>query len=144
MAATSTYKSFLMLGTTANNSTTYNKLIDIKSYPDLGSAPELLETTTLSDPMRTNIFGIQGNDAMEFTCNYSKADYNTVKALEGTEQDLAVWFGGTESGGVATPTGSDGKFTFKGYVSVHANGGDVNAVREMTVTVAASTPIVMS
>ena len=144
MSATSTYKSFLMLGTTVENTTTYAKLVDIKSYPDLGTAPELLDTTTLSDKMRTNIFGIQGNDAMEFTCNYSKTDFNTIKALEDTEQDLAVWFGGTESGGVVTPTGSDGKFAFKGYVSVHANGGDVNAVREMTVTVAASTPIVMS
>lgn len=144
MSATSTYKTFLMLGTTSGSSTTWAKLIDIKNYPDLGGSPELLETTTLSDGMRTNILGIQGNDAMEFTSNYSKADYNTVKALEGTEQDLAIWFGGTESGGVVTPTGSDGKFTFKGFVSVRANGGDVNAVREMTTTVAASTPIVMS
>ena len=135
MAATSSYKTYLMLGTTSNNSTTYSKLIDIKNYPDLGSAPELLETTTLSDAMRTNIFGIQGNDAMEFTCNYSKTDYATVAALAGTEQDLAIYFG---------DSGADGKFTFKGYVSVHANGADVNAVREMTVTVAASTPITVA
>lgn len=133
--ASNTYQTYLMLGTGTGSNISYNKLVDIKNYPDLGSSPELLETTTLSDAMRTNIFGIQGNDAMEFTCNYSKADYNTVKALDGTEQELAIYFG---------EDGADGKFTFKGYVSVHANAGDVNAVREMTVTVAASSVITMA
>lgn len=134
--ASNTYQTYLMKGTAGSgDSVTYSKLVDIKNYPDLGGSPELLETTTLSDPMRTNIFGIQGNDTMDFTCNYSKEDYNTVKALEGEEQNLAIYFG---------ENGADGKFTFKGYVSVHANGGDVNAVREMTVTVAASSVITMA
>lgn len=143
MSATSTYKTFLMKGSTSGGTTTWEKLVDIKSYPDLGGAPELLETTTLSDKMRTNILGIQGSDSMEFTCNYDKTDYATIAALEsaGEEIELAVWFGGTESGGTVTPTGSEGKFSFKGYISVHVNGGEVNAVREMTVTVAASTVI---
>lgn len=139
MPATSSYKSFLMYKPSSKND--YEKLVDIKSYPDLGGAPELLETTTLSDKMRTNILGIQANENMDFTCNYTKEDYSKIQALEGTEQDLAVWFGGTESGGVVTPTGSEGKFSFKGNVSVYANGAEVNAVRDMTVTAAASTPI---
>lgn len=139
MPATSSYKSFLMYKPSSKSD--YEKLVDIKSYPDLGGAPELLETTTLSDKMRTNILGIQANENMDFTCNYTKEDYSKIQALEGTEQDLAVWFGGTESGGVVTPTGSEGKFSFKGNVSVYANGAEVNAVRDMTVTAAASTPI---
>lgn len=139
MPATSSYKSFLMYKPSSKSD--YEKLVDIKSYPDLGGAPELLETTTLSDKMRTNILGIQANENMNFTCNYTKEDYSKIQALEGTEQDLAVWFGGTESSGVVTPTGSEGKFSFKGNVSVYANGAEVNAVRDMTVTAAASTPI---
>lgn len=142
MPATSSYKSFLMYKPSSKSD--YEKLVDIKSYPDLGGAPELLETTTLSDKMRTNILGIQANENMDFTCNYTKEDYTKIQALEGTEQDLAVWFGGTESGGVVTPTGSEGKFSFKGNVSVYANGAEVNAVRDMTVTAAASTPITFS
>lgn len=137
---TSTYKSFLMKGT-GTGEITWAKLVDIKSYPDMGGSPELLETTTLSDGMQTNIFGIQQNDTKEFTCNYVKSAYSTIKGLEGTELDLAVWFGGTESNGVVTPTGDDGKISFKGYVSVYINGGEVNAVREMTVSVAVSSPI---
>ena len=137
--AISTYKVFLMKKT----SDTWSKLIDIKDFPDLGGSPELLETTTLSDKMQTYIPGIQSLDALEFTANYTKNDYTTLKDLEGVENDYAVWFGGTESGGVITPTGSDGKFSFKGALSVFASGGGVNEVVDMTITIAPSTPITM-
>ena len=138
--AISTYKSFLMTKKTS----TWEKLVDIKSFPDLGGSPELLETTTLSDGMATNIMGIQSMDALEFECNYNKEDYTKLKAMEGTTADFAVWLGGTVANGVATPTGSDGKFEFKGQLSVYVNGGGVNEVVNMTVSIAASTPITMS
>ena len=49
--AISTYKVFLMKkGTTGD---TYEKIIDIKEFPDLGGAPEMLETTNCSDPAQT-------------------------------------------------------------------------------------------
>ena len=137
--AISTYKSFLMV----KNSSTWEKLIDIKSFPDLGGAPELLETTTLSDSMTTNIMGIQSLDALEFECNYTLADYTKLKEMEGTDKEFAVWLGGTESGGTITPDGSDGKFEFNGQLSVYVNGGGVNEVRNMTVSIAASTPITL-
>lgn len=136
--AISTYKIFLMVKDTGD---TYSKLIDIKDFPDLGGAPEMLETTTLSDNMQTYIPGIQSLDALEFTANYTKADFTTLKGMEGTEKDFAVWFGGTESGGVLTPDGSDGKFEFKGQLSVFPVGGGVNEVVDMTITIAPSTPI---
>ena len=137
--ATSTYKSFLMV----KNSATWEKLIDIKSYPDLGGAPELLETTTLSDSMATNIMGIQSMDALEFECNYDLNDYTKLKEMEGQTKEFAVWLGGSEAGGVATPTGDDGKFSFSGQLSVFVNGGGVNEVRNMTVSIAASTVITL-
>ncbi len=135
--AISTYKSFLM----HKKASAWEKLIDIKSFPDLGGAPELLETTTLSDGMTTNIMGIQSLDALEFECNYDLEKYTELKAMEGTESDFAVWLGGTVANGVATPTGSDGKFEFKGQLSVYVNGGGVNEVVNMTVSIVASTPI---
>ena len=137
--AISTYKSFLMV----KNASSWEKLIDIKSFPDLGGAPELLETTTLSDPMTTNIMGIQSLDALEFECNYTLADYTKLKEMEGEDKEFAVWLGGTETGGVATPDGSDGKFEFQGQLSVYVNGGGVNEVVNMTVSIAASTPITL-
>jgi len=45
--AISTYKTFLM----HEQSGTYEKLIDIKEFPDLGGAPEMIDVTTLSDKM---------------------------------------------------------------------------------------------
>lgn len=134
--AISTYQTYLMV----KASSTYSKLIDIKSFPDLGGEPEMLETTTLSDPARTYIPGIKGGSGtMTFSANYTAADYDTVAALVGTEQDLAIWFGAGSDG--TTPDGSAGKFEFKGYVDVYVNGGDVNAVVDMTISVAPTTEI---
>jgi hypothetical protein len=121
----------------------WEKLVDIKSYPDLGGTPELLETTTLSDGVTTNILGIQSLDALEFECNYDLTEYTKLKALEGKDGEYAVWLGGTEAAGEVTPTGSDGKFEFGGQLSVYVNGGGVNEVRNMTVSIAASTPIAL-
>lgn len=138
--AISTYKVFLMKKT--GNS--YEKLVDIKDFPDLGGAPEMLETTTLSDGAQTYIPGIQSQEALEFTANYTKADFDTLKALEGQEVDFAVWLGGTVAAGVATPTGSDGKFEFKGQLSVFVVGGGVNEVVDMTISIAPSTVITVA
>lgn len=137
--AISTYKIFLM----QKVDEAWQKLIDIKEFPDLGGSPEMLETTTLSDRMQTYIPGIQSLDALEFNANYTLADYKKLKALEGKENEYAVWFGGTEAGDTVTPTGADGKFKFKGSLSVYANGGGTNEVVEMTITIAPSTVISM-
>ena len=135
--AISTFKTFLM----SQSSSTWIKVIDIKDFPDLGGEPEMLETTTLSDPMQTYIPGIQSLDALSFTANYDGGDYDKLKEMAGEEKDYAVWFGGTESGGVVTPTGEHGKFKFKGRLSVYVNGGGVNEPVGMTITIAPSTPI---
>ena len=136
--AISTYKTFLMV---KKEGSAFEKLVDIKDYPDLGSTPELLETTTLSDGMSTYIPGIQSLDGLEFTANYDKTDFDTLKAMEGTEYEFSVWFGGTVTGGTVTPTGEHGKFDFGGQLSVFPVGGDVNAVVDMKISIAPSTPI---
>ena len=128
--AISTYGVYLMhkSGTGA----TYAKLVDIKDFPDLGGAAEMLETTTLSDSMQTYIEGIQSSDALEFTANYTKADYTTLQALKGENESYAVYFG---------TDGDNGKFMFDGYLSVRVNGGGVNEVVGMTISITPSSPI---
>lgn len=140
--AISTYKVFLMEST--DGKTTWTKVIDIKDFPDLGGTPEMLETTTLSDGMQTYIPGIQSLDALEFTSNYTLEDYRKLKGMKGTEKHFAVWFGGTESGDTVTPTGTDGKFKFKGQLSVYPVGGGVNEVVDMKISIAPSTPITIT
>lgn len=139
--AISTYKTFLMLGTDTGSGISYSKLVDIKEFPDLGGIPEMLDTTTMSDSARTYILGIQETEAMTFTANYSLADYSTIKAMEYQEKNFAVWLGANVVNEVATPTGTDGKFEFKGYITVTKNGGGVNEVQNMTITIAPTTVI---
>ena len=127
--AISTYGIFLMHKT---EGATYEKLIDIKDFPDLGGAPEMLETTTLSDAMQTYIEGIQSSNALEFTANYTKEDYTKCNALKGKKESYAVYFG---------EEGTNGKFEFDGYLSARVNGGGVNEVVGMTISIAPATPI---
>ena len=131
--AISTYGISLMYK--ANESETYTKLIDIKDFPDLGGSPEMLETTTLSDNMQTYIPGIQSLDALEFTANYTLADFKKIKAMEGVDTAFAVWFGAE---------GAEGKFNFNGQISAFPVGGGVNEVVSMTISIAPSTPITMA
>lgn len=140
MAATSSYKTFLMKGT-GTTTVTYTKLCDIVEFPDLGGAPELLDATTLSDKMRVYIAGIQDLEGLTFTANYEKDVYSTLSALAGTDTAYAVWFGGTETNGVVTPTGSDGKFSFRGDLTCWVSGAGVNEVRQMQIQIANSTVI---
>ena len=137
--AISTYKVFLMMKGSSGD--TYEKLVDIKDFPDLGGKPEMLETTTLSDKMQTYIAGIQSLDGLEFTANYTKTDFDKLKALEGQSKEFSVWFGGTDATGTATPTGTDGKFNFTGQLSVFPVGAGVNEVVNMTISIAPSTSI---
>lgn len=139
--AISTYKVFLMVGTDNGAGYDYEKLIDIKEFPDLGGEPELLETTTLSDRMQTFIAGIQTLEALSFTANYTREDFASLKSMEGLTQRYAVWFGGTGDGEELTPTGSEGKFYFDGQISVYPAGGGVNEVVNMGITIAPSTEI---
>ena len=132
--AISSFQANLMKGTTSGGSTSWARICEIKSFPDLGAAPEQLDKTTTADPQRTYIEGILANEAKTFTANYNAADYATVEALKGQELDLAMWFGASESGGTYTPDGHLGKFAGKGYVSVYVNGGNVNEVVNMTIT----------
>ena len=137
--ATSSYKTFLM----HKVAEAFEVLVPIKDFPDLGGAPEMLETTTLSDSMQTFIEGIQSQDALEFTINYDLATYEKIAAMKGKETQFSVWFGGSETAGELTPTGDEGKFDFKGYISIRVNGKGVNEVKEATLSIAPSTPITL-
>ena len=138
--ATNTYKSFLMKGS-GTTTVTYQKLVDITDYPDLGGAPDALETTTLSDGAKTFILGIQGGDVLTFNTNYDKTTYQALVALKGVQTPYAVWFGGTESNGEVEPDGTDGKFGFEGFLDVTVTGAGVNEVRKMSISIAPATVI---
>ena len=137
--AISTYKSFLM----HKVSDKWEKLVDIVSYPDQGSSPEMLDATSLSDPATVNIPGIESQEALEYECNYDLEKFSEIQSMKGVDKEFALWLGGTESAGVVTPTGSDGKFKCRGQITAYLNGGGVNEVRKMTVVVVPSSKITL-
>ena len=130
--AMNTYMTFLMKS--SDNGNTYTDLVHIKDYPDFLNEVNTIDVTDLQNSMHTYIMGLQdtGGD-MVFTCNYTKTDYSTLKGLAGAEQYLAIWFGGSISGGSLVPTGSDGKWAFTGLVSVGLVGKGVDEAREMQI-----------
>ncbi len=134
----STYKTYLMYK--ASGSSDYTKLCDIKSFPDLGGEPERIDVTSLSDPQRQYVPGVQDISSSTFTANYIAADMTKINALSGSQHDFAIWIGATTSGGVDTPTGSDGQWEWTGDIMCYKTGGEVNAAQEMTIVTFPSTP----
>lgn len=130
--AISSYNAKLMHGT--GSPVTWAQLLPVKTTPQLGGAPEQLETTTLDDNMQTYINGIQTAEAMSFTANYDSEKYDELKLLENKTEKYAVWFGNNGDG-------AEGKFSFEGQLSVYVNETAVNGVVEMTITINPSTVI---
>ena len=144
MAAISTIGSHFMQGT-GTGTLTWADLCRIKDYPDFLNDINPIDITDLQNSMHTYMMGLKdtGGD-MSFNANYSVTGYQAVKALEGAEQDLAIWFGGTKSGETITPTGTDGKWSFKGMISVGLVGGGVDAARQMTIHVTPTSDMTFS
>lgn len=133
--ADATAKAVSTIGTVlevSSDGTTWEKLCKIKSYPALGGAPEQLETTDLEDEAQTFILGVQSMDSMDFTANYTLESYKAVKAKAITDLHYRLKMG---------ENGKDGVATWDGQHSVYVNEGEVNGVREMTISVSASTKI---
>lgn len=133
MAASSTM--YTTLKAKESGGSSFSKLCPIKDYPDLGGAPEQVETTTLDDRQATYVTGVQQVDRLEFTANYTPEDYAKVKGMEGSTCDFELDFGSESEG-------SDlGSFTWSGEISVWVVGGGVNGVREMRISITAGTEI---
>ena len=129
--AISTYPVALKYDKSANETPSWDDVCDIKDFPDLGGAPEMLETTTLSESARTYIAGIKDQQALEFTANYDEDDMDAIALLTGTKK-FQLWFGAA---------GVSGKFSFSGSISTYVVGAGVNEVVDMKVVIVPSTPI---
>lgn len=129
--AYSTINTKLWVQEGTGSTATWVQLPKIKSYPDLGAVPEKIATTDLEDTMETSVLGVQSIESMDFILNYTLEGYETLKALEGETHKFKLTFG------------EESQATWDGESSVCVNGGEVNAVREMTLSIAPSTkPVV--
>ena len=115
----------------AGSQNLYETLVDIKAFPDMGAAPQTIETTTLSDTVQTFIMGVKTSASMEFTANYDPDAYDTLIGLTG-EQSFALYFG---------ETGDNGIFEWKGELAVWVVGAGTNAAVEMKINIVPTTEI---
>ncbi len=130
MESTTMNTYLFMEGTTAG---TYDKLVSIKDFPDLGGAPDQVEITDLDDASQRFLLGVQSMSNMEFTANYMLDKYKTIKALcDGTIRNFAIKFG---------ENAEYGEFRWSGQIAVYVTGGGVNAAREMKISISPSTSI---
>lgn len=123
-------------GTTLKSALTqdgpFEKLLDIKSFPDMGSEPDKIDTTDLSDlNFKTEILGLQETPDLTFEANYNLEVFEKLSAMDGT-----YWFNLEFGEG-----GVNGTFEWSGEIQVFVTGGGVDEVREMTVVLSAETEI---
>jgi hypothetical protein len=130
--AFSSFNAKLMYNSGTDQTPVWTQVIPIKNIPQIGGAPEQLETTTLDDDTQTFIDGIQSQEAMTFTINADKAKRVTLKTLKGVEKTYSIWLGNNGLGG-------EGKFTGKGKLNYYINEASNNAVVEMTITLTPTT-----
>jgi hypothetical protein len=118
----------------ASGGSSYTKLVDITSIPDLGGAPDQIDVTTLSDLQTRNINGIQSVSALEFGAWYDKNTYAALQTIATADQEkdqsqldtYQVWFG---------DNGVYGKFEWQGKLSVYVGAVESNAAVPMTITI---------
>ena len=119
----------------ANGTSTFTKLVDITSVPDLGGAPEQIDITTLSDRKQKNMNGIQSVSAHEFGAWYDSETYDTLQTIMEADYDKTsaseldtyqVWIG---------ENGVGGKFEWSGKLSVYVGGYESNAAIPMTISI---------
>lgn len=119
----------------ANGTSTFTKLCDITSVPDLGGAPDQIDITTLSDRKQKNMNGIQTVSSHEFGAWYDSEVYDTLQSIQEADYDKTsvseldtyqIWIG---------ENGVGGKFEWQGKLSVYVGGYESNAAIPMTITI---------
>lgn len=132
---------FLMYKTSSSG--TYAKLCDITEYPDLDQDLATEDSTTLSDAAHTYIGALpDSGGAYTFNTWLKASEGSTISGLKGQTIYLALYIGGTEAGGVITPTGSVFKREWQGEVAYQIKGAGTAEIAPASVsTTVATVPV---
>ena len=111
----------------------WDKLCDINNYPDMGSTPSKLDNTSLSNPKyKTSQNGLIELSDQVFEANYDEAVLALINSFT-TPFYVQLKFGT-----------ADGEYTWQGEITAYANGGGVDEIRKMTVSISCMTPPVFA
>lgn len=122
----------ITLHTSDDAGATWDELVEIKEYPDLTSAPDAIDVTTLKDMQTMNIPGIRNNGEMTFLSNYTLTSYTAVKANSRTDLWYKIEFG---------TAGVDGAYAWHGQHEVTILGAGTNSPVNMQLTIYADKEI---
>lgn len=114
-----TINTFLMHSTSENG--TWDKVVDITSYPDIFTAPEKLDISDMSSKQKKYTPGMVDLPDYEFGFIYDKTAYESMKALEGKGEFYQLRFGAN---------GEYGAWQWKGDVFATPTSGSVGSARE--------------
>ena len=114
-----TINTFLMHSETESGE--FKKLVDIKTYPELFSAPEKLDISDMSSKQKKYAPGMVDVPDQEFGYIYDRASYKAIKALEGKDHYYQLRFGAN---------GEYGCWQWHGDVFTSFSGGSVGSARE--------------
>ena len=105
-------------------------LVAVKGAPATGSAGGTVETTTSSDPVKVYIPDRPDTGDMDFTYNYSEANFTAVKAVcDNTQKDILIKY----------PDGTGAEY--KGICQTWKNEVSVGGIIECTLHTVPSTSI---
>jgi hypothetical protein len=104
--------------------------LEIKDFPDMGGAPNQIDTSTLKGRAKTYIAGLPSAASLEFTLNY---DEEVFEALDDSSFSPGYMY--------QLKLGPDEGFEWSGEHVVWVTGNGVDAPVEMRLMIANSTPI---
>ena len=120
---------------TGGSGTTYTDIPGLKSLPDLGVEPELVENTALGDSNKQYEIGIGDPGNMEFVFRYdnsgSSASYRVASGISGKNDFKVALSDGTS-------------VTFTGTPKVRISGGGVNDPVEFVMAIAVQSAITVT
>lgn len=128
--ASITFRTYLMHKATD----AWENVCPIKTYPAPRPEKETVESTTMSDAAHTYVPGLinqEGN--LEFTINLEKTNITKIRALEGKDEEYAIFMDESDNSGV--PKGDLLKFGGHGEAFLAISEGEVNGIREGTVVI---------
>lgn len=124
--AISSQKTYLYVSANGTDAS-YTKLIDVKNIPQIGGEPAKLKCTTLSaEKSEQYIPGLQDQESLGFTANYTKENWKKIAAITNTRY-FQVRIGGTN--------GEQGIFQMKGTCMPYKNDVSPNSVQEFTIVI---------
>lgn len=131
-----TIRAYLMMEGDSDDA--FEKLCDIRSFPEIGGEPNMIDTTTMSDDEETAVEGIKKRPgASNFDARFTKDMWKKIKDLEGQTKKFQLWFGATAEG---EPDGHLCKFGGAGTANVRLKSGAIDSIVEASVSLTMSEP----